>query len=95
LLSLNSDIGYQIYYIDPDTDNSNATGGKVITPDLGTTQTVPWCPLTCILEKWDASKQIWTSVTTANSSWLRAFSTVGGCTGVIEVWTKDFATYHP
>jgi len=50
-LGLSSNLGYQIYYIDTDADNTN--GNKVITPALTSTIAVGTCPLTCTLEIWD------------------------------------------
>jgi hypothetical protein len=73
-LGLTSSLGQQIYYIDPDLDNSNATGNKIITPALTNSIAVATCPLTCKLEYWDSSAQIWVTITTGSPTWLKSFS---------------------
>jgi len=94
-LILSSFLGYQIYYIDPDTDNSNATGNKVITPAINSSIPVATCPLTCNLEYWDSSAQIWVTIATGNPTWVKSFNQAAGCVGIIDIWTKDYLTYHP
>lgn len=71
------------------------TGNKIITPALNPLIAVATCPLTCTLEYWDTSKLIWVTTAVGTPSWLKAFDQTAGCTGIIDVWTKDFATYHP
>ena len=50
VLTISTDLGYQIYYIDtPNSDNSNTTGNKLITPDITSSVEIATCPLTCSL----------------------------------------------
>ena len=95
-LTLSSDLGYQIYYIDtPNTDALDTTGNKLITPSVTKTVAVSDCPLTCTIEQYNKSKQIWElqSGSSLEWSWLKAFATSN--TAEINVWTSDVAKYHP
>jgi hypothetical protein len=92
-ITLSSDIGKQIYYIDYPTAGPGVAS-KTITPSISTTETIGNCPLTCKLEKWNSSTLLWESEASPGAwSWKTSFTTLN--TGQIIVYTADYATYHP
>lgn len=90
-LTLTSNLGYQVYYLD--TDNDNTAGDMTITPAFTSDIAKATCPLAATLEYWNVVKSAWLDATSL--SWLKSFATVD--TGVIKVWAGTTLTsnYHP
>lgn len=92
-LSLNSNIGDKIYYIDYPVIGPG-TASLTITPSVTSTQTTVNCPLTCTLEKWNKSLHIWqTEPSPGTWTWKTSFAALN--TAETVVYTTDYATYHP